>query len=69
MICLYSLYLVFCDAYLGAEENSCVAGNAKPLRPRFHGELRAVQTVSVTIIKIRVLADTLTPLIQSEYLH
>lgn len=30
--CLYSLYLVFCDAYLGAEENSCVAGNAKPFK-------------------------------------
>lgn len=52
MTCLYSLCLAFCDAYLGAEENSCVAGNAKPLRPRFHGELRAVQTVSVTVTKI-----------------
>lgn len=56
MTCLYSLCLAFCEAYLGAEENSCVAGNAKPLRPRFHGELRAIQTVSVTITKIRVLA-------------
>lgn len=46
-----------------------MARNAKPLRPRFHGELRATQTASVTITKIRVLADTLTPLslIQAEY--